>query len=215
MPRENTCIFAGMSSRCRARAFTFSAIIKSSAREISGEVRPGGRCESGKAKSEWWKKYASSVDRERLLERLWTASIRIGRRVGRIQFARRSDRFRAPLSSRITRRLRLRNSSWMTGVEPLSKYKESIERGEQVVDKFNDLIGRESKLAAALFGCRWKNTRAMRKKKRGGKERKRKMGRANHEKEDNIRENYEKRTRSRGQRSPGGPLLAQLSTMKW
>lgn len=55
----------------------------------------------------------------------------------------------------------------------------------------------------------------MRKKKRGGKERKRKMGRANDEKEDNIRENYEKRTRSRGQRSPGGPLLAQLSTMKW
>ena len=39
-------------------------------------------------------------------------------------------------------------------MEPLSKYKESIERGEQVVDKFNDPIGRESKLAAALFGCR-------------------------------------------------------------
>lgn len=129
MPRENTCIFAGMSSRCRARAFTFSAIIKSSAREISGEVRPDGRCESGKAKSEWWKRYASSVDRERLLERRWTASIRIGRRVGGIQFARRFDRSRAPLSSRITRRLRLRNSSWMTGVQPLSEYKESIERG--------------------------------------------------------------------------------------
>lgn len=32
----------------------------------------------------------------------------------------------------------------MTGVEPLSEYKESIERGEQVVDKFNDPIGREN-----------------------------------------------------------------------
>lgn len=34
-------------------------------------------------------------------------------------------------------------------------------------------------------------------------------------KENNIRENYEKRRRSWGPGSPRGPLLAQVSTMKW